>query len=1308
MKRIILTLLLSSALVSHAWYAASGRKQVKLSKDTGRLLPGETFSHRIVYNGKRYLVVKGSPDDGFEVAPNQKYRVTLYTQTSRSDNAYMNFYLQGYRADGKESKIYAGLGSGPGKKAIGRGRMSRLEIISDHFIKHEVRFTVGKDTVKVVPVFEFSDGAVEMNFGGISVVPDVPETTGVILSKPVKYGVAFVNDPAVKTLWSSFDLLPQVSYHMEFTADGALPYAKLVFRDSGRKVLTVLPMPIVKGGNKTVCQVPPTAVYAALETAATERTVAVSEVKLTKNIAVLSHRGVLDNEWQGFELGRGSATDSVVCYRRTFELSSPVVHGAVRFMGHNHALLYVNGKLCGKGSQFAPGVADITPYLRPGKNVIALACYSSSGTLRVVFDAFIKERSGKWQFICSDDRTRYAGNQKGLAWTEAGFDDAAWEKAPAINSPLDFGSSIIAARINDYAPDLYIGERKELTLSRVKLPKRSAADLPLEISFDLTGRGKFDYLTGSVTFASGEKQWSLPVTAERNADGRVSLQVTPYVPAGEYKVQISFHRGRFAGGLSQELGSITVTPRQKELPRFEVRKHADKAVIFRDGKPMESQIFCYRRYSGSEFDILKRTTGIKIHMIKVGGEVHQPTPDGRNGYDFTEAEKMIYDAVARLNDDPESFIIVAFPFNPPVIFEQDPALEDHLTRTSKGEKLRLDVRKPKGAYKFGRPYTDIKKVTGKGFSSVSHASDKKGEIYENFMRAVVKHFENTPYAGKIIGYSITGEMDEQWHLFAPYSGAGVKVGMADYSPVMVKYFRNFLREKYQTVANLRRVWGNQTVTFENAAIPGYRERAGENFFVSAAAADYSQAYSKAIADLIDRLAKAAKEQSGFRALTFVYPVDSYRDVGINQFLPQTLNSAAGWRQYAGKYIDMLGNPTDYYYRRNGLPTANRGCQASATLNNTVKLVEADLRSYLTEPHQNVWGGRNSFASQSHIKKNGMESFKGGGSLRYYTFYKGWYNNAGVQQSIGMLTDIHRKQLNQPLRWKPQVCLLYDTAAISHVGNFDTRKNGSRNYAHMKSLTAAAAHVLNRSGVGVDIYYLQDLAHKDFPAGQYKIYIFCGVFQVTPEIDALINTKLRRNGNLLIFPWGNGFLNSAHQVDPQAVEQLTGIKVKADYPSATVREINIVPGAVAPALDNAKIGSRDRYNMTAELPVFVSADKQAKVLGRFADGGAALVRKNFGHYETVLGAVGNLTPALVREFCRSKGVHVYVDNDYDFVATEGNYLSVHSGAGGKKQVLLPEKIAGLRNVESGEVLPVNGKVAIIPLVDDETAVFEIIR
>ena len=130
--------------------------------------------------------------------------------------------------------------------------MSRLEIISDHFIKHEVRFTVGKDTVKVVPVFEFSDGAVEMNFGGISVVPDVPETTGVILSKPVKYGVAFVNDPAVKTLWSSFDLLPQVSYKMEFTADGALPHAKLVFRDSGRKVLTALPIAIVKGVNKCV------------------------------------------------------------------------------------------------------------------------------------------------------------------------------------------------------------------------------------------------------------------------------------------------------------------------------------------------------------------------------------------------------------------------------------------------------------------------------------------------------------------------------------------------------------------------------------------------------------------------------------------------------------------------------------------------------------------------------------------------------------------------------------------------------------------------------------------------------------------------------------------------------------------------------------------------------------------------------------------------------------------------------------------------------------------------------------------------
>jgi len=49
------------------------------------------------------------------------------------------------------------------------------------------------------------------------------------------------------------------------------------------------------------------------------------------------------------------------------------------------------------------------------------------------------------------------------------------------------------------------------------------------------------------------------------------------------------------------------------------------------------------------------------------------------------------------------------------------------------------------------------------------------------------------------------------------------------------------------------------------------------------------------------------------------------------------------------------------------------------------------------------------------------------------------------------------------------------------------------------------------------------------------------------------------------------------------------------------------------------------------------------------------------------------------------VHTYTDNEYDFVNTDGHYLSVHSGVGGEKVIRLPEKVARIINVHSGKVV-----------------------
>ena len=94
--------------------------------------------------------------------------------------------------------------------------------------------------------------------------------------------------------------------------------------------------------------------------------------------------------------------------------------------------------------------------------------------------------------------------------------------------------------------------------------------------------------------------------------------------------------------------------------------------------------------------------------------------------------------------------------------------------------------------------------------------------------------------------------------------------------------------------------------------------------------------------------------------------------------------------------------------------------------------------------------------------------------------------------------------------------------------------------------------------------------------------------------------------------------------------------------------------------------------------------------------------------SIYAALPAIPARMLRNIYAAAGVHTYVDTEYDFVCTDGNFISLHSGVGGKKCIRLPETVAQVINVHTGKVVAENTDKIEFNLRANGTAIFEVKR
>lgn len=122
------------------------------------------------------------------------------------------------------------------------------------------------------------------------------------------------------------------------------------------------------------------------------------------------------------------ASDATRYFRKTFEITERIRRARVLVTGDDAFTLWLNGREVAKGGQPILREVDVTPLMRPGRNVLAASVFNAIAPAGLLLELRIEDPQGRVQKVFSDDSWR-CSTQEFSRWQETGYDDSQWAQA---------------------------------------------------------------------------------------------------------------------------------------------------------------------------------------------------------------------------------------------------------------------------------------------------------------------------------------------------------------------------------------------------------------------------------------------------------------------------------------------------------------------------------------------------------------------------------------------------------------------------------------------------------------------------------------------------------------------------------------------------------------------------------------------------------------------------------------------------------------------------------------------------------------
>ncbi len=571
----------------------------------------------------------------------------------------------------------------------------------------------------------------------------------------------------------------------------------------------------------------------------------------------------------------------------------------------------------------------------------------------------------------------------------------------------------------------------------------------------------------------------------------------------------------------------------------------------------------------------------------------------------------------------------------------------------------------------------FKYADGTSSHIVSFASDAFQEPTSIQLRKIVKHFENK-YPERILVYQVSPLFSEMFDMAYRQKGA-------DYSMAATSAFRKYLKNHYQTIAALRKAWGDSKVDFSNAQVPRpkkgrwpMRHRLDEriNAFYhpvkERAWIDYSEFYSKLLGDHVIRWCKVVKEETNGNKMTaafYGYLVSLPGSFAGHFNLAEVLNS---------EYVDILCSPISYSDRATGGPGSFMSPVDSVILNKKLWINEDDTRTHAIDVKAH--GFKPGFSATSNISetigvidRNISNILTHGAGIWWMDLHaSGMFNSQEVWNLIKKRQSFFRNSEEPKKSYSADVQLIVDEKSKMYFAD---------DYSFDRTVLHRNITSLSKSSATVETYLFSDYVAGKTPKA--KIVVFATTYKMSKAQMSAVKKRLAKDKSHRVWCFLPGYIDGKGKYNTANIEKLTGFNVK------------LVPGKVASTGSYGnftKLKFLEWYdNLDLEERPVVSA-KGCQIIAKYDSDGkpSAAMKISKGIYSFYLGNPG-ANVGIFRSIFKTAKVHMWADKPA-LVNKNNKYIFVYTGKKGKITLNVPRGIK-LKTIDGKAVIQRYKKVSL---------------
>ncbi len=548
------------------------------------------------------------------------------------------------------------------------------------------------------------------------------------------------------------------------------------------------------------------------------------------------------------------------------------------------------------------------------------------------------------------------------------------------------------------------------------------------------------------------------------------------------------------------------------------------------------------------------------------------------------------------------------------------------------------------------------------------------------LRGLVRFCEEH-YGDHMLGYHPCGQHTGEWFYQRSWEPR-----LSGFSPAMNDGFRRCLKERYKTDTGLRKAWGNQQVTLDNAAVPSPEQRrtATHGLFRDPLAErqllDFYEYKQLAMEEPLEEMARVIKEETDGKKLVTLFYGYFFDMCGLPSG-PQISGHLAMQRMLKCPHVDILCSPISYFDRASGGSGPFMTAVDSVSTAGKLWLNEDDTRTYLTPKEAG-------FGRVATPKKTLWVHDRNYGNIqtrRMACWYMdlggiGWLDGQDIWDNIRLLRQHYETSLAEPTTFSPEVAVIVDERSALAL---------ACKHTVMSPQVYLLRKRLYRLGAPIRIHYLNDLLADKIPP--CKAYIFLNPFWLDNQTRTTIAKATA--GKTAVYFYGSGFLGE--RADDALMSQLITMRVsRVDSPTAQATYLKGDSPLLA-GLPATPFGSKSK------LTPLWTIDKGQDItpLATLPDGRPIVAaRKSTDGLRVYIGTT-DAPEAFLRNILEVSGVHLYIKSN-DVLNADERFLAITATTAGKKIIRLP-KPKTVRNLHDKTIIATNTKSLEIPMSQGET-------